>query len=542
MVKIKLSVWHFLASFWPLLLVFALVQWVMRLSGNTTSIAIPWWLSLFDLLVFSCVFAGAAAWAYAPLRQAPEWFSTASRRSFNLLEQGIITLPTRALRSFLVAGVCCASYLVLVLSVAAVLSQASLTPRVFITLALCVFYGVGVLAPAVALAMSFSYSVKVREALSLHGLFSQDLDDDRYMLAWNKVSTRPWIIFIVTSALPACILAVFVYLILGTDTASEQNFILLQAGVLFAALLLAGSWLVWTVGRVLKRVVGSFSDGLERMRQGQFDGAVPILTDDEFGVLARGINTAFSGLKEREALKHGLEIAAEIHCAMLPNQRPEIEHYAVHGFQQSCYAVGGDYYDHIILPDGRVWLIVADVAGKGYPAALTVANLRAMLHALAHLQIPFEKAAEYINNTLCDTLTGGRFVTMFMAKLQPETNSILWLNAGHMPALLYRQGHLEALEASSPPMGLQKGLDMKVSLRMLEKGDTLLAYSDGITEARDKDFGDMFGELRLKKWLLESVGEANIENLSQQLQEELEEFGQIASDDDVTMLFVRRES
>jgi len=130
-----------------------------------------------------------------------------------------------------------------------------------------------------------------------------------------------------------------------------------------------------------------------------------------------------------------------------------------------------------------------------------------------------------------------------MAKLQPESNSLLWLNAGHMPALLYRQGEIESLEASSPPMGLQKDLDLKVSLRMLQEGDTLLAYSDGVTEARARHHGsaEMFGELRLKQWLSEYGGGATIENLTQQLQEKLDDYGHIAADDDVTMLFLRRE-
>lgn len=540
MLKAKLSIWRFIFVLWPLLVVFIAAQWVMHIFGTSASIAIPWWLSLTDLFVFIVVFIGAAIWIYGPLKRAQAWLDKPAKRTQKYLEQSISLLPKRAFKGFFIAGLCCAIYLILVLNIGAAVNGVVLTPRMSIALALSLFYGAGVLAPSMALSIILAYSVRLRDGLATKGLFLHALDDDYGdILRWNKISRRPWIIFLITSALPASILAFFVYLILDADSASEQQFILLQAGALFVSLMLAGAWLVFTVGKLLKQVMASFSVGLERMRQGQYDGFVPVLSDDEFGFLAKGMNTAFAGLREREELKHGLEIAAEIHHAMLPVNVPNIKNYQVLGFEKSCEAVGGDYYDHIELPDGRVWLVVADVAGKGYPAALTVANLRAMLHALAHLELAFEKAAEYINNTLCETLTGGRFVTLFLAKLQPESNSLLWLNAGHVPALLNRNGVIEALEASSPPMGLQPGLKFEVSEYTLEKDDTLLVYSDGITEAQDHNLDEMFGELRVKQWLAEH-GKLGIEELSQQLQGELDDFGKLAATDDVTMLWLRR--
>lgn len=541
MLKYKLSIWRFIIVLWPLLVVFTVAQWVMRMLGNSASIAIPWWLSLTDLFVFIVVFIGAAIWVYRPLKEAQSWLDKPGRRTQRHLEQSISLLPKRAFKGFFIAGLCCAIYLIVVLNIGAAVSAVVLTPRMSIALALSLLYGAGVLAPGMALSMTLEFSVRLRGELAAKGLFLHTLNDgDGNVLYWNKISRRPWIIFFITSALPASILAFFVYLILDADSASEQQFILLQAGVLFTSLMLAGAWLVFTVGKLLKKVMASFSVGLERMRQGQYDGYVPVLSDDEFGTLAKGMNTAFAGFREREELKHGLEIAVEIHHAMLPMDAPEIKNYQILGFEQSCEAVGGDYYDHIVLPDGRVWLVVADVAGKGYPAALTVANLRAMLHALAHLELPFEKAAEYINNTLCETLTGGRFVTLFLAKLQPESNSLLWLNAGHVPALLCRNEDIESFEASAPPMGLQPDLKFEVFEHAFEKGDALLVYSDGITEARDHDSDEMFGERRVKQWLAKN-DKSDVGVLSQQLQDELNDFGKLAADDDVTMLWLRRD-
>jgi len=517
-----------------------IAQWVMRMFGNSASIAIPWWLSLADMLVFTAVFVGAAVWVYEPLKKAQLWLDKSTPRSHKYLEQGISLLPKRAFKGFFIAGLCCAIYLIVVLNIGAAVSDIRLTLRMSIALVLSLLYGAAVLAPSMALSITLAYSVRLRAELAEKGLFLHGLnDDDSFIVHWNKISRRPWVIFLITSALPASILALFVYLILGASTAYEQQFILLQAGIVFVLLMSAGAWLVFTVGKLLKQVMVSFSTGLERMRQGQYDGYVPILSDDEFGRLAKGMNTAFSGLREREELKHGLEIASEIHHAMLPVDVPELRDYSVLGFEKSCEAVGGDYYDHIVLADGRVWLVVADVAGKGYPAALTVANLRAMLHALAHLQMPFEKAAEYINNTLCETLTGGRFVTMFLAKLQPEKNTLLWLNAGHVPALLRRNGEVKAFEASAPPMGLQVDLSFEVSEYTFKKNDTLLVYSDGITEARNFELGEMFGESRVKQWFAHHES-SNVTMLSQGLQDTLNDFGHLAADDDVTMLWLNR--
>ncbi len=343
-----------------------------------------------------------------------------------------------------------------------------------------------------------------------------------------------------TSLLPASILAFYVYLILGTDAVEEQRFILLQASVLFMALLVAGTYLVHTISRILLHVTEELASGLDYLRHGYFDGRVTVLMDDEFGSLARGLNTALVGLGERDELKQSLQIASEIHQGMLPQKLPQLPAYPLCGFQRSCQEVGGDYYDAIRLQDGGLLVIIADVAGKGYPAAITVANLRAMLHAMAHLQMPFADAAAYINDTLCETLTGGRFVTMFMARLNPADGELQWLNAGHVPPMLASESDIELLEASVPPMGLQPGLGFEATVRQLQAGDTLLAYTDGVTEARNRSGQEMFGDERLRQWF-EREHDAPLVDMANRLNEELESFGSTASEDDLTLLCLRRE-
>ncbi len=537
MIKSKLSCWRFVVQFWPLLAIFILAQWLMRASGNIASIAIPWWLSLTDTVVFTLAFIITAYWIHAPIRRALKHLNTTSSRSMHYLEHSITLLPKRAMRGFLITGLSCAFYLTAVLSIGTLISHSNLTPRMLLSLALNLLYGVGLLAPAVALTMTLNYAARMREFLSSKGLFLHQFKHDEHPLAWSKVSKRPWVIFLITSAIPVSILALFVYLILGTDTTSERHFILLQAGILCVSLLLAGTWLTFIVGRVVHRMMKTLIEALQRLQRGTFDQPTPILMDDEFGILSRGINTAFTGLKEREDIKQNLAVAAEIHHAMLPQHIPDMPHYDVEAFQQSCQAVGGDYYDHIALKNGQVWLVVADVSGKGYPAALTVADLRAMMHALAHLNISLQDAAHYINQSLCETLTGGRFITLFMASLDPNSHQLEWINAGHLPVLCCHQGVIRTLASSAPPMGIQDTPKYHSEHIELQPHEVLLAYSDGITEAKQAEHGQLWGEAALQAWLIEHEHE---EHKVDALKNTLNQWGRIAADDDVTMLFLQR--
>ncbi|MDQ6956836.1 MAG: hypothetical protein Q9M21_06535, partial [Mariprofundaceae bacterium] len=175
MLKHKLSTWRFIIVLWPLLVVFIVAQWVMRMFGNSASIAIPWWLSLTDLTVFITVFTGAAVWVYGPLKRAQSWLDNPKRRTQRYLEQGISLLPKRAFKGFFIAGLCCAVYLIVVLNIGAAVSESRLTASMSIALALSLFYGAGVLAPSMALSMTLAYSVRLRDELASKGLFLHTL-------------------------------------------------------------------------------------------------------------------------------------------------------------------------------------------------------------------------------------------------------------------------------------------------------------------------------------------------------------------------------
>ncbi|HKJ84231.1 MAG TPA: PP2C family protein-serine/threonine phosphatase [Mariprofundaceae bacterium] len=532
------SPWRYIAVLWSLPLVLVASHVAMDLAGSSTAFGLSYRLSLANIVVFLVVFGGTAIWVQRPIL---DWGRHARHREklHDVVAEAMMAeLPWRALKAYALAGVLYGTYLLLLVSIETSAHQA-LTFRMLLSMAACFYFGSSVLAPVLGTVNSIHYAARLRRQLSMHdGGFAGDLEDRRPAHEIPGLASRPWTFFVVTGLLPTSLLVIFVFLSMKADNGMEQHFILSQAMVLFASSALAGILIVQTISSTMKLVTRELADGLAYLKQGAFEGRVPVLVDDDLGELSRGLNTALKGLQEREELKDSLKIAADIQKGLLSNL-PYVTGYSMTAYQQSCYAVGGDFYDCIELSDGRMWLVVADVAGKGYAAALTVANLQAMLHVLATENVPFDDALAYINKTLYGTLTGGRFVTMFVAKLQPESHSMLWVNAGHVPPLLATASGIEHLNAASPPMGMMPEIELSVHRRDLHRGDTLLAYTDGVIELRNHAGEEMFGARRLSEWFGRHH-EAPLEEMQSGLLQELSGFGTVARDDDVTILSFRR--
>jgi len=540
----RASTVRYILHFWPLPLLFLIAQIVMKLTGNSDFLGITRWVSGMDLFLFLLFFILAAAWVYWPMSHVIRHQSLGSGQS-RLDHAMMAQLPWRALKGYLVAGAIFGTYLIiLLLTLSEFSGNAPLTLRMITSLVLSVYFSALVLAPALGVAITVHHGLILRLSQAPNVTPANTPDNWHPVYSLTDSSRRPWLVFMVTGLIPSSLLAIFTFLAAGAVAEMEEHFIASQGLVLFTAYILASTWLVFLMSHSLKLVTGELAKGLQHLRHGRFDATVPVLTDDDLGELASGLNTALQGLKEREELKDSLAIAEEIQQGLLPDAPPEVPGYTFCAFERSCYSVGGDYYDFIVLPDGRMWLAIADVAGKGYPAALTVANLQAMLHVLAAENVPFEKAVDYINKALCQTLAGGRFVTLFMAKLQPQSHSLLWLNAGHVPPMLLTKSGVERLHASTPPLGLLPEIGIEPQRIELQPGDLLLAYTDGVTETHSVKGGDMggemFGDQRLADWLTTHRG-SSLEDLPEDLLRTLKLFGQTTQEDDITLLCVQRE-
>ena len=523
----------YLISLWPIPAMLLLMQMIVSLIQNPVVTTLPASAVMITPFIFVVAFTAAAFWVHQPIRFALH------EAEDEALEKAMSSLPHRALRGFSIAGLVCILYVFATVFISTILSDSIFTPRMMLSLGLGIIYQFGILLPTLAIALTTSWMARTRKKLSAQNLFIGNLEILQTAPWLIRSSNRPWLVFGVTSLIPVLILGLFTWLMFGTTLENEQHFIFMQAVTLVFSLMLGGIAMVFVTSKTMGRITKELTMGLSFLRHGKFSGHVAVMVDGDMGDLARGLNTALSGLKERENLKDSLAIASEIQRGLMPREEPLYQDYKISGFQQTSYSVGGDYYDHIQRSNGSTWLIIADVAGKGYPAALTVANLQAMLHALANAgNISLLDAASYINQSLHQTLQGGRFVTAFMAELNPEQHTLEWFNAGHIPPMLWQNNKIKRLEAMTPPLGMIEGLAIHTETLQLEPDDILFSCTDGITEARNST-DEMFGDKRLAAWYENNHG-LSAEALTSSILSYLDEQGFHSREDDITILCLKR--
>jgi serine phosphatase RsbU (regulator of sigma subunit) len=204
--------------------------------------------------------------------------------------------------------------------------------------------------------------------------------------------------------------------------------------------------------------------------------------------------------KERERIEQELKVARLIQQTLLPKALPEIPGYEVAAYYQPAREVGGDFYDFLTLDDGRLGLVVGDVTDKGVPAALVMATTRTMLRAAAQRLLTPGEVLQRVNDVLVQDIPPNMFVTCLYAILDPESGRVVYANAGH--DLPYRrkagrQGGAEELRARGMPLGLMPGMGYEEKEMVLQRGESVLFYSDGLVEAHDRR-REMFGFPRLQ--------------------------------------------
>ena len=243
---------------------------------------------------------------------------------------------------------------------------------------------------------------------------------------------------------------------------------------------------------------------------------------------------------ERERVEQELQVARRIQRASLPNAVPTLKGWQIAHHYQPAREVGGDFYDFHLLSDDRVGFVVGDATGKGVPAALVMANTCGMLRAVAQSSdySPGE-VLERVNEALCPNIAPNTFVTCFYGILDPKSGSLSYANAGHdLPYLRHSGGDAEELRARGMPLGLMPGMSYEEKETILEAGDSVLFYSDGLVEAHDPE-GEMFGFPRLRALVAEHGEERSLGDF---LMEELYSFTGEGweQEDDITLLTLRR--
>ena len=203
----------------------------------------------------------------------------------------------------------------------------------------------------------------------------------------------------------------------------------------------------------------------------------------------------------RQAIERDLQLARRVQLSLLPAECPPCPGHEFFAYYQTAYEVGGDYYDFVQLPDGRLALVVADVSGKGVSAALLVAKLSGELKYYLSCE-PTRAAVARMNDSLCQS-GAGRFVTLLVAVLEPAASALTLINAGHLAPLRRRpSGVVEAVGESSRgvALGILPGQHYDEQRFEVEAGDLWFAFTDGFTEARNQR-GEMYGADRLREQL-----------------------------------------
>jgi serine phosphatase RsbU (regulator of sigma subunit) len=242
--------------------------------------------------------------------------------------------------------------------------------------------------------------------------------------------------------------------------------------------------------------------------------------------------------RDQERTQHEMFLARNIQQGLLPRELPQSDYFQVLSVTTPTEAVGGDYYDVVDLPDGRCGFALADVSGKGLPAALMAASLQGAFGAVAAGAPDLGELFRRVNDYLCDRTPPEMFATLLYGVLDRQ-GGFEFVNAGHIPPLIVRtQGGVDRPESSNFPVGLFPHVEFTVDRAQVYPGDLIVTTSDGVTEARDA-LGGLFGDARLLS-LLEACSGQTADAVVQKILASIREYvGTAPQSDDLTVTIVR---
>ncbi len=244
--------------------------------------------------------------------------------------------------------------------------------------------------------------------------------------------------------------------------------------------------------------------------------------------------------QQRDQLLQDVELAARVQRMFLPIRRPSIAGLEIAGMMQPVRGVGGDYYDYIPIDDHTIQVVIADVAGKGVPAALLMSATAAAVQLEASEKRDMLEVVDRLNNGIHSVSEGNRYVTLLLADIDARSHSLRYVNCGHNPALLLQAKTHDVVPMNSScfPVGMFDSLGCEINRADLAAGDVLVLYTDGITEAENPQ-GEEFGMERLSA-LIQSSSMLSADGLMNNILETATNFcREVGFNDDVTILVVK---
>jgi len=288
--------------------------------------------------------------------------------------------------------------------------------------------------------------------------------------------------------------------------------------VILAAFLGTGFAASFLLMSVLLRPIAALRAGIERIGRGDLSTPVDLADRTEFGMLAVAVNDMSSKLHkaqgemvERARLAHEMELARQIQRSLLPSEQTVAGEFVINGEQWAAAEVGGDYFDVLPLPGGRIALAVADVSGKGLAGCLVTSMIFSLLRAYHSSHASPASLLSALDERLGEILQRGNFVTMFYGVLDPETGRLVYCSAGHNPTLVYRREpeRVEWLRSKGIPLGSIRGgavgRTLEDSVLQLARGDVLVQFTDGVNETMAPADEEQFGFERMEEVVLEAA-------------------------------------
>ena len=396
------------------------------------------------------------------------------------------------------------------------------------------------------------------------GMELVNVDGKSYYLAYTPIEGVDWSLGILIEESEVTVPAELSKEMIETSTYNFVEVLNYSIKLMIIAMIIAFILIIVLVSFAGRKIADKFtkplltlSDGVREIANGNFDKKLDIQTGNEIEHLATSFNAMTDELKkymanltkvtaDKERIATELNVATNIQISMLPHNfdfnRDDFEIYAT---MNAAKEVGGDFYDFYLLDDNHLVITMADVSGKGVPAALFMSRSKTILKNFATMMTnpdDFAAVMSLANNQLCQDNDEMMFVTVFMGMLDLQSGKFVYVNGGHNPPMVYHKStdKFEYMQVKENiVLGLMDDMDFEQQEIQLESGDILYLYTDGVTEAMDID-NNQYGEERLSKCLNNVNKNADLPNILQHVRDDLSKHvGEADQSDDITMLAVK---
>jgi len=339
----------------------------------------------------------------------------------------------------------------------------------------------------------------------------------------------------------------------GTFSESQKMFFYFTLFITFVLIILY--FLSFILGIILaKSITSSISNlyiGTKKLIEKNFKYRITKIPSDQLGEVAMSFNTMAESMekllkeeKEKERLKRELELATRMQKKLLPTNELTVGNFIFSGLSITAQEVGGDYYDYFKVGENRIFFSIADVAGKGMPAAFYMAEIKGIIRSTAHSKKDLKNIVEEINYTIHNSIEKISFITAIVGYLDISKQEIHYIRCGHpLPIKISQTEKVEELYSEGIALGLQNSIKahLEETIIKLNPGDIMLFYTDGLSEMKD-DKGSLYGAKRIISFLKEEEMD-NVEAYKRAIKEEVYSFiGENYIEDDITILIIRNKN